>query len=114
MPLTDAERNANADAQAARFPWMSIHNADPGATGANEHTGDGYARVAATWSAASSGGQTSATCSFQTSAGETVTHAGFWSAQSGGTFRASCQRTTGDSAANSAGEYDFTASMDVS
>jgi hypothetical protein len=66
----------------------SIHTADPGGTGASEVAGGSYARQAITWAAASSASKTlTGTVTFQIPSGTTITHAGTWSASSGGTWR---------------------------
>lgn len=99
---TDAELNAMADAEAARFPWMSLHTGAPGTTGANEATGGSpaYARKAPTFNAAGTAGPLgsgaqpatvgvawSDEVTFDAPAG-TYTHGGMSSASTGGTFRA--------------------------
>lgn len=52
--MTDAERNALADNQAARIDELSLHTATPGTTGASEATGGSpvYARKIPTFNAA--------------------------------------------------------------
>lgn len=63
----------------------SAHTAFPGSTGANEVAGGGYARVAATFAAASGGARAlSAGVNLTIPAGTTVRWLGFWS---GATFR---------------------------
>lgn len=68
-----------------------------------------YARVAATWSAAATGGDISDGPVAFTGlpANGAVTHVGYWSALTGGTFRGS-RLLGGDTAANAAGEYTVT------
>ena len=64
---------------------MSLHSGFPGATGANELTGSGYARQACALNAASGGVRSlSAPVTFTTGAGHTVRWLGLWS---GTTFR---------------------------
>lgn len=98
---TDAVENAQADDDAARCPYVSVHTADPAGTGANEATGGSpaYARKALGWSDAGTEGPLGA--SQPATVGEawgsalvdlppgTYTHYGLWSAASGGTFRGS-------------------------
>ena len=99
--ITDAERNADADAAAARISALSLHTASPALTGANEATGGSpaYARKAVTFNAAGAVGPLGATLqpatvgvawssevTFDVPAG-TFTHWGAWSATSGGTYR---------------------------
>jgi hypothetical protein len=72
---------------------------------ANEISGNGYARQAATFAAASGGERAlSAAVDFAGPASQGVTHLGFWA---GATFRGS-KALNGDAAFNSAGEYQVT------
>jgi hypothetical protein len=58
---------------------ISLHTADPGATGANEATGGSYARQSAGYAAASGGAcALSGTVSFTALASGTYTHMGLW------------------------------------
>src|SRR5436190_7793240 len=58
---------------------MSIHTADPGATGASEATGGSYARQSAGYNAASGGAcALAATLSFTSMPAGTFTHIGLW------------------------------------
>lgn len=89
MPLTDAGRNAQLDGLAAVAGFASLHSGDPSTTGANELTGGSpaYARKAITYAAASGGTRAnSAALTFDIPAATTVTHVGFWSAVTAGTF----------------------------
>lgn len=100
MPLTVATRNAMLDA--ITFNTVSLHNGDPGATGANEIAGGGYARQAAVFDAAANGERLlNADVQFAGSAAQAVTHFGVWQ---GATFRGGAA-LTGDAAFNAAGEY---------
>ncbi len=88
MPWTMAEKNAAADWRAARCGWVAAFTGDPSSTGANEATGTGYARVAVTWSVASSGiARPASDISIPIPGGQTITGVGFFSASTGGTFR---------------------------
>lgn len=72
--------------------YISYHSADPGLNGANEVTGNGYARVAVNaggWDAvASKATQNTNSITFPTASGNqgNVTHVGVWDAASGGNF----------------------------
>lgn len=79
MSLTTTARNQALDAIA--IDAMSLHDGFPGATGANELTGSGYARVACTFNTSSGGIRTvvSAT-NFTVGSGHTVRWAGLWGA----------------------------------
>jgi hypothetical protein len=58
---------------------LSLHTADPGATGASEATGGSYARQTAGYNAASGGACALAgTVSFTALAAATYTHMGIW------------------------------------
>lgn len=98
---TDAVENAQADEDAARCPYASIHTASPAGTGANEATGGSpaYARKALTFEAAGDEGPLGASqpatvgvawgsAVFDLPAG-TFTDWGLWSAVTAGTFRGS-------------------------
>lgn len=69
--------------------FVSLHTADPGATGTSEVTGGSpaYARKAITWAAAS-GSQVSnsAQVVFDVPTSTTIRFLGYWSASTGGTF----------------------------
>lgn len=72
--------------------YLSYHTADPGLTGSNEVSGNGYARVQAvpaSWgTVASKTVSNVAALTFPTSTGNqgTVTHVGFWDAATSGNF----------------------------
>jgi hypothetical protein len=74
---------------ATQAVYASLHTADPGDSGASEVTGGTYARKAITWNTAASGNLDSSNAPvFDVPAGTTITHAGYWSALTGGTFYA--------------------------
>ena len=88
MALNDTAKNAMLDELASLIGFMSMHTADPGATGTNEATGGSpaYARKAVTWAAAASGSVAASNQpAFDVPAG-TYTHCGLWSLVTGGTF----------------------------
>ncbi len=79
--------------------YISLHSADPALTGANELTGNGYARVAVTantsnWSAPATNGSVreisnAAAITFPAATGSAwaaATHFGIWSASTTGNF----------------------------
>ena len=89
MPYSAAAKNAMLDALGTLVTHLSLHSANPGATGASELSGGtpAYARIEATWNAASTGSKTlSNTPDFDVPAGSTVSHVGLWSAATGGTW----------------------------
>lgn len=85
---------------------MSLHSADPGATGANEVSGSGYTRQVPNLAVDGDGDLTlAATASYVGPASQGVTHIGFWG---GGVWRGGFARS-GDAAFSTSGEYDVTA-----
>lgn len=87
--FTNAALNIAADAIAAQAGFVSLHSADPGATGINELAGGApaYARKAISFAPAALGNADSNVQPvFDVPAGSTVTHVGFWTAATLGTF----------------------------
>lgn len=69
--------------------YVSVHNGDPGLTGANEASGNAYARqnASAVFAAASGGSKTTnVQVVFDSMPAGTWTYAGVWDALSGGNF----------------------------
>ena len=90
MSLTDAAKNAMLDQFSGQAAYASLHTADPGTTGVNEVSGGSpaYARQAMAWDAAATGALSQNEASpidFDVPA-STITHVGFWTAVTGGTF----------------------------
>lgn len=78
--------NAGSGFSVAGDPWVSLHTADPGETGASEVTGGSYARQQVAFGAASSGTlSNSAQVDFTGMPATTVVGWGVWTASSGGT-----------------------------
>jgi hypothetical protein len=72
---------------AVATPYISLHTADPGETGASEVTGGSYVRQAGSFAAASGGTITSdAAVNFTGMPAVTVTHVGVWDASTAGNF----------------------------
>ena len=113
MPLTVAERNDIATAQATDLPFVSLHTADPGTTGASEATGGSpaYARKALTWGAASNGTVTAAEVTFDVPAG-TYTHFGLFGAATGTAFKGGNPLAVSQTV-SSQGQIKLTVSMPV-
>jgi hypothetical protein len=96
--------------------YVSLHNGDPGATGANEITGGSYARQQvnhAGWNAAADAieGSECTTISdltFTNLTANTITHVGFWDAVSGGNFLMGGE-TIQDSVIGGGGNFILTA-----
>lgn len=112
MPYSPSGKNVMLDRLAQLAVFASIHTADPGTTGTGEVTGGTYARKAITWAAAAAGVLDSSNAPvFDIPAGTTITHAGFWSALTGGVFYGADQLVAADEASpapetfTSAGTY---------
>lgn len=86
MPYSALAKNVMLDSLGALITHISLHSANPGATGASEISGGtpAYARQAPTWNAASAGSKTiSNTPDFNVPAATTVSHVGLWGGASG-------------------------------
>lgn len=106
MPLTDGTLNLLGVELDSLIDAMSLHNGDPGTTGANEISGGGYARQTPSFTVDADGDLTlDATVSFTGTASQAVTHVGLWGS---GTFREG-HALSGDAAFSTGGEYDVTA-----
>lgn len=93
MPFSPAAKATMLDAISPSH--VSLHSADPGTTGASELSGGNYARVAATFNAASAGARAlDANVDVTVPAGATVAYVGYWTALTGGTFLGSDQVTS--------------------
>jgi hypothetical protein len=79
--------NAQVGGLTAVALYGSLHSAEPNASGSSEITGGSYTREEITWAAASNGTAASgANVVFDVPSSTTITHIGYWSAVSGGTF----------------------------
>lgn len=68
-------------------PYISLHTADPGTTGANEVVGGTYGRQAGSFGVAAAGAiANDVAITFTLMPACTVTHVGIWSASTLGTF----------------------------
>jgi|YelNatPaOPRAMG01_1025707.scaffolds.fasta_scaffold66889_1 hypothetical protein len=77
--ISTAAKNYALDGLLQATLTASLHTADPGATGANEVSGGGYARASITFSAAGNGqSATSAAVTWLNLPAVTVTHVGIW------------------------------------
>lgn len=106
MGLSDSALNDGANAITGAAGWISLHDADPGATGANEIPG--VARKATAWSPAGGSGDSSTGPHLFTGGTPNgpVTHFGLWSSGPGvgGVWKGGAP-LIGDQQFNSAGEY---------
>lgn len=109
MPYVNASKNTMLDHLGTLGLYVSLHTADPGATGTNEVTGGSpaYARKSVTWAAASGGSKAASNQpEFDVPASTTITHVGIWSASTSGTFYGSGTITSETFAAQ--GTYTLT------
>lgn len=80
MAFQNSLFNVALDAMAGAIVSISLHEADPGGTGANEVTGGTYARQTPSWGAASAGAVAIDTpAEFDIPGGSTVAYVGLWS-----------------------------------
>jgi len=89
MAYSTLGKNAMLDALAGLAVFVSLHEGDPGDSGANEISGGSpaYVRKAITWNPAAAGSIDSSNQPvLDVPAGKTVSYVGFWSAESGGVF----------------------------
>lgn len=85
MPHSTYAKNLMLDAITTYY--ASAHTAAPNDSGSNEVSGGSYARVAATFAAASNGQRLSTNAPvINIPAGTTITHIGYWTALTGGNF----------------------------
>lgn len=106
MPFTTAAKNAMLGTYTTFY--AAAFTADPGQTGASEVTGGTYARVQGTFTAAANGTRNlDADVEINIPAGVTVTHAGWFTAATGGQLISS--HDIADESYNSAGTLRLTA-----
>lgn len=107
MPFSTGAKNTMLDALTANR--VRLHSGDPGAAGTN-NTIAAYGLTTATFAAAASGERALSTDVAFTggAASQSVTYFSVWNS-TGPTFLGSGQITTGDVAANAAGEYTLKA-----
>lgn len=87
MALNANGLNAEVGGLTAVAGYASLHTAEPDANGSNEVSGGSYTREAITWAAASGGTAVSdAPIVFDVPTSTTITHLGYWSAATSGTF----------------------------
>jgi hypothetical protein len=103
-------RNAALDGVAALGAYISMHTANPGATGASEVVGGSYARIQTTFGASANGQKTGSQVTLSIPTGTTITHWGMWTASGGGSFI--CGGALSASAVYvSPGTYNFTPTL---
>jgi len=105
VALNNNGLNAQVGGLTSVVTHVSLHTAEPDASGSSEVTGGTYTREAITWGSASAGTATSSgDIVFDVPTGVTITHLGYWSASSAGTFYGSRALDTSQTF-SSAGTY---------
>lgn len=85
--LVAAGKNLMLTGFTASATHVSLHTADPSTNGGSEVTGGSYSRESSSWGSPSNGTVTnSGAIVFDVPAGATITHLGYWSASTSGTF----------------------------
>jgi len=85
--LVDAGKNLMLDGFGTGVTFVSLHTADPSTDGSSEVSGGSYTREGVSWASAASGSiSTSASVVFDVPGSTTITHLGYWSASTSGTF----------------------------
>lgn len=105
MALTPAGEDLLIDGLTGQFTAASLHTADPGTTGNNEVSGNGYARQTPSYDPSSGGAaDLAATLVFNGPADSAYSHLGLWV----GATLADVQTTSGDNVFNGAGVTNIT------
>ena len=87
MALNTGGKNLMLNGLTAAATHVSLHTADPGATGTSEVSGSPYTRELAGWAAASGGtAVNSGSIVFDVPSATTISFLGYWSAGTAGTF----------------------------
>ena len=111
MPFNNVGKKLMLDALTAVVDYLSLHSADPGATGTSELAGGSpaYARKAVTWNAAVDPGTATGNSlpTFDVEGGDTVSYVGLWDAVTSGAFYGSANVT--DEVFGGQGTYQVTA-----
>lgn len=111
MALSDAALTVGANAIKTAITHFQLHSASPGAAGTTAAVGS---RVANTGTVDADGDITWTNIAFTgLTANQPVAFVSYWSASIGGTFYGSAA-LTGDTSANSAGEYTVTSITETS
>lgn len=113
MPMNAAYQNVQATAGRAAATHAQLYSGDPGAAGTSNAVGS---RVAVTWAAVANGDYASdGNVAFtDLPANQAVTHVGYWSAASSGTYYGDQALNTtppNDTVANAAGDISLALSI---
>lgn len=85
---TNAQKENLAISYGTNAAYASLHTADPGTTGTSEVSGGSpaYARKSLSWTAGSTDGIVTVSCTFDVPASTAVAYAGLFTAVTSGTF----------------------------
>lgn len=109
--MVDAGKNLMLNGFTTGVTHVSLHTADPSTGGTSEVSASPYTREAISWASAASGSlQNSAQVVFDVPGGTTITHLGYWSASTSGTFYGSRALDTNQTFAT-AGTYTLGANL---
>lgn len=109
--LVDAGKNLMLDGFAGSVTFVSLHTADPSTGGTDEVSASPYTREAVSWASAASGSlQNDTQIVFDVPGSTTITHLGYWSASTSGTFYGSRALDTNQTFAT-AGTYTIGANL---
>jgi hypothetical protein len=109
--FSTAAKNTMVDAERTDCAYASLHDGDPGATGANEISGGSpaYARKSVTFNASASGSSAlDSDVTFDVPASTTVQYVGYWDALTNGNFQGSDAVT--NETFNNQGQYKLLSS----
>lgn len=109
--FNDSALNDMVNGLKAAADRISMHTADPGATGTSEVAGGSYARQTTTWGTSSSGDSVGTQVTIPIPAATAVTHWGLWS--SGSVFKGGFALPNGGESFTNAGSFLFTPTLDV-
>lgn len=85
--LVNAGKHLMLNGFAGGVTFVSLHTADPSTNGASEVSASPYTRESVAWASAASGSLSSASAVvFDVPGATTITHLGYWSASTSGTF----------------------------
>jgi hypothetical protein len=85
--IVDAGKHLMLDGFGTGVVFVSLHTDDPSTGGTDEVSGGAYTREGVSWASAASGSvSTSASIVFDVPGSTTITHLGYWSASTSGTF----------------------------
>jgi hypothetical protein len=109
--LVDAGKGLMLTGFTTGVTHVSLHTADPSTNGANEVSASPYTRELISWASPASGSvQNDVQVVFDVPGSSTITHLGYWSASTSGTFYGARQLDTNQTFAT-AGTYTIGANL---